>query len=67
MKAFLEKFGHSSQLGTNFQTASAALAEFMYQVHLSGCSMRWCSSYTISAINVEAGNFGCCLYVCSGT
>lgn len=32
MKAYLEKFGHDTQLGTDFQAASAALADFMYQV-----------------------------------
>ncbi len=32
MKAYLERFGHETQLGTDFQSASAALADFMYQV-----------------------------------
>lgn len=32
MKAYLERFGHETQLGTDFQSASVALADFMYQV-----------------------------------
>lgn len=35
MKAYLEKFGHESQLGTDFEAASAALADFMYQVRVA--------------------------------
>jgi hypothetical protein len=44
MKAFVDKIGHRSELGTDFQAASAALADFMYQVHLMSCSHHPCST-----------------------
>ena len=53
MKAFLDKAGHTSELGTDFQAASAALADFMYQVL---CSSLHSSSRGIGCVITGPNN-----------